>query len=394
MIKNTSLSNYKCHLWQCNILSFIIIYLLSVSFSYACLEVEDEYVPIDLGAAPYFKAIGNPFDKDNVCILSLDGGGIRAIAEVKFLSLLEEKTGKHTSQLFDIISGTSAGGIIAAALTTPKNPEEPREKWIPKYTASELVTILETNASKMFKKDWQSLGGLLGPRYKTSSLQRVMNHLFGETTFNKSLTHTMITAYDLNTQDVMFFRSWEGEIFLTKGIAVATGSAPSYFSPHSISAVKRSTPCNSYKLIDGGMIANSCVECTLIEARKIFPYVKRQEIVSLGTGKYKLPLDYSDLRTAGILTWARKAPFIALSSQPKLTDYVMKQNWGACYSRWNPIIAQERSALDDIRAKQLNYLKEKVQEMVTERQAEFDNLAARLAHNQTIFDRDTLHFLE
>jgi patatin-like phospholipase/acyl hydrolase len=245
--------------------------------------------------------------------------------------------------------------MIAAGLTIPTNPTDERDAWIPKYSAADLIKILEKNASKMFEKDWTSLGGLLGPRYRTSSLQSVMNHLFGDTTFDKSLTFTMITSYDLNAQEPKFFKSWEEkEIFRTQDVAVATGSAPTYFAPYSIVPVKGSIPPVSYKLIDGAMVVNSSVECLLIEAKKIFPHARKFEIVSLGTGKYQLPLDYSPLRTAGLLTWARRAPAIMLSSQPTVIDYVMKQNLGDCYSRWNPTIVYGKHTLDDIKKEQLD----------------------------------------
>ena len=164
----------------------------------------------------------------------------------------------------------------------------------------------------MFDKNWLSMGGLLGPRYKTSSLQEVMNHLFEETTFNKSLTFTMVNAYNLDTQEPKFFRSWKNEeIFRTQDIAVATGSAPSYFTPYSMSPINKTETEVNYKLIDGGMIVNSSAECLLIEAKKLFPYAKEFNIVSLGTGKFQLPLSYNTLKTAGLLTWAQKAPAIA-----------------------------------------------------------------------------------
>ena len=60
-----------------------------------------------------------------VSILSIDGGGIRGIIPATFLIEFEKRTGKPICELFDLIAGTSTGGILAAALTLPNSLGKP-----------------------------------------------------------------------------------------------------------------------------------------------------------------------------------------------------------------------------------------------------------------------------
>ena len=66
-------------------------------------------------------------------ILSIDGGGIRGIIPAIILSRIEEKTLKPIAELFDLIAGTSTGGLLALALTKP-SPDS-----IPQYSAKKLI---------------------------------------------------------------------------------------------------------------------------------------------------------------------------------------------------------------------------------------------------------------
>lgn len=56
-------------------------------------------------------------------ILSIDGGGIRGIIPAVLLRQMEERTGYQISDLFDFVTGTSTGAIIALGLTTPVDAE-------------------------------------------------------------------------------------------------------------------------------------------------------------------------------------------------------------------------------------------------------------------------------
>ena len=56
-------------------------------------------------------------------ILSIDGGGIRGIIPAMILADIERRTGHRIAEMFDMIAGTSTGGILALGLTVPEEPK-------------------------------------------------------------------------------------------------------------------------------------------------------------------------------------------------------------------------------------------------------------------------------
>ncbi|KAJ6363985.1 hypothetical protein OIU76_029011 [Salix suchowensis] len=59
---------------------------------------------------------GRPVAKQGLRILSMDGGGMKGLATVQILKAIEKGTGKRIHELFDLICGTSTGGMLAVAL--------------------------------------------------------------------------------------------------------------------------------------------------------------------------------------------------------------------------------------------------------------------------------------
>jgi patatin-like phospholipase/acyl hydrolase len=70
-------------------------------------------------------------------VLALDGGGIRGIIPATVLNEIDRRCNRRIGEIFDLIAGTSTGGILALALTTP-DPANPGE---PRYRAEELVSL-------------------------------------------------------------------------------------------------------------------------------------------------------------------------------------------------------------------------------------------------------------
>ncbi|OMO76754.1 Armadillo [Corchorus capsularis] len=59
---------------------------------------------------------GRQVPKQGLRILSMDGGGMKGLATVQILKEIEKGTGKRIHELFDLICGTSTGGMLAVAL--------------------------------------------------------------------------------------------------------------------------------------------------------------------------------------------------------------------------------------------------------------------------------------
>ncbi|MEO1088356.1 MAG: patatin-like phospholipase family protein, partial [Acidobacteriota bacterium] len=91
-------------------------------------------------------------------ILAIDGGGIRGLIPALVLEAMEEKTGRPVSEIFDLVAGTSTGGILALGLVRPGDGGGPA------YSAADLAELYERRGGQIFTSSgWhrlRSVGGL------------------------------------------------------------------------------------------------------------------------------------------------------------------------------------------------------------------------------------------
>ena len=88
-------------------------------------------------------------------VLSIDGGGIRGIIPAMVLNYIEERTGKRIATMFDLIAGTSTGGILALGLT--KKNSDSKINHEPEYTAAELINFYRKFGKKFLVRTFQHL---------------------------------------------------------------------------------------------------------------------------------------------------------------------------------------------------------------------------------------------
>jgi patatin-like phospholipase/acyl hydrolase len=140
-------------------------------------------------------------------VLSIDGGGIRGIVPALVLAELEARSGRPVCDLFDLIGGTSTGGILALALTRPGQSSPPAPRW----RASEIVALYREEGPRIFTRSLgkriTSVEGLLDERYANGPLREVLERYLGETTVDQALTDVFVTAYDLEARKPKFFKS-------------------------------------------------------------------------------------------------------------------------------------------------------------------------------------------
>ena len=79
-------------------------------------------------------------------ILSIDGGGVRGLIPAVLLAEIERRTGRPIAELFDLVAGTSIGGVLALALARP------REGRTPPLSAQELVDLFQVSAPRVFDR--------------------------------------------------------------------------------------------------------------------------------------------------------------------------------------------------------------------------------------------------
>src|SRR6476660_5012126 len=119
-------------------------------------------------------------------VLAIDGGGIRGVIPAVLLSELERRAKRPISELFDMIAGTSTGGILAAALTVAGQDGRPR------LTAAEVAAQYELLGPRVFhrslRKQITSADGLLDERYSSDGLRDALDQQIGDALLSQTLT--------------------------------------------------------------------------------------------------------------------------------------------------------------------------------------------------------------
>lgn len=203
-------------------------------------------------------------------ILCIDGGGIRGIIPAVVLEELEQRTGRAISDCFDLIAGTSTGGIIALALTRP----DPRGR--PQYSAADVLGFYEDIGPSIFERDALhralTLESLAGPRFDSAPLRRALDEYFGDTRLSEALRDVLVTSYDIERREPFFFKSHYARVqperdFTMRDVAAATAAGPTYFEPVRVDT----TDEVGYRaLVDGGVFANNPTMCAWVEALGLF----------------------------------------------------------------------------------------------------------------------------
>jgi len=138
---------------------------------------------------------------DVLRVLSIDGGGIRGVIPATVLAEIETRTQARIAELFDLIAGTSTGGVIALGLVKPSSDDETR----PQFAASELVDLYEKEGHRIFARSpWHhlvALDNLLDEKYESVGIESVLKQYFGDVPLSKAVTETLITSYELRARD-------------------------------------------------------------------------------------------------------------------------------------------------------------------------------------------------
>ena len=219
--------------------------------------------------------------KEDRYILSLDGGGMRGVIPATMLGHIESlfhELGDHRPLYshFDLIAGTSTGGLIALALSNPNEVSlEPKE----------IVNLYLDHGPSIFPKGspllpLNVLGQLFSQKYDDLSFNTLLEELFGETPLSETLTPTMLVTYDYTNNRPHILSSYATPKTLMRQAARATSAAPTYFAPTTVYDEGSATDIS---LIDGGVVANNPVLYAYREAKKLYPDAKRFHILSLST---------------------------------------------------------------------------------------------------------------
>jgi patatin-like phospholipase/acyl hydrolase len=290
-------------------------------------------------------------------ILALDGGGARGYLSVKILEHVEAHLNALTGQnlplgaRFDLIAGTSTGGIAALALALG-------------LAAHEVSALYETHIPQIFGSAMRrfSWTGYFLPRYRTDALRRTLQVFFAGRTLGDVQTDVCVTAVSLVNAQPRVFRSGYVKSGISRNdetladLAMATSAAPTFFEAHS---TKHLTD-----LVDGCLCASNPTLVGLVEAfrfsrpsrRGVVPphdlgasCLDHLAVLSVGTGEQcAMPYNMDSLRTAGTLAWGAHFHDVSMESQAQLVHLLSKGLLGGAYRRINPRL-DFPMAIDNIR---------------------------------------------
>lgn len=259
-------------------------------------------------------------------VLSIDGGGIRGIIPAALLTHIEAATGQPIAELFDLMVGTSTGGIIVAALAVPDDNGKPR------YAAQDTLELYTAHGRDMFDRSfWHgitSVGGLLDQRYDAQPLEQLLKQYLGNTTLRDCLTPIVATSYDIERRAPYFFKTRranekQDRNHYLRAVARATSAAPTYFEPALIKSRARKPTRRA--LIDGGVFANNPAMCAYVEAAAMGAKPNDILIASFGTGSATREIPYDEAKDWGIIEWARPILSVMSDGVADTVDHQLRQ---------------------------------------------------------------------
>jgi patatin-like phospholipase/acyl hydrolase len=314
----------------------------------------------------------------SVKVLCIDGGGIRGLIPALVLAEIETRTGRRTADLFDLVAGTSTGGILACGLTRGGPDGKPL------YSAAELAGIYVEEGPRIFHRSLvkrvSSGDGWLDERYDDDGLEAALERYLGDAQLAQALTDVFVTAYDIEGRYAFFFRSARAREdpeydFALIAVARATAAAPSYFEP---AAVTDAAGSHTYPLIDGGVYAVNPSMCAYADVVAADRAGQLDLMLSLGTGSSTRPYPYEDALGWGQLEWARPILDIVFDGVADTIEFEAGRVMGDRYVRLQTELDEASDDLDDASPGNLAALRREAEQLIAASDAELDRVCAIL----------------
>ncbi|OWM70908.1 patatin-like protein 2 [Punica granatum] len=330
-----------------------------------------------------------------ITILSIDGGGVRGIIPATILSFLESQLQEldgedvRLADYFDVVAGTSTGGLLTAMLTAPDKNNDNR----PLFAAKDVRSFYLEHCPKIFPQKrglWGSAQTLMkslnGPKYDGKYLHRIVREKLGDTRLHSTLAHAIIPTFDIKRLQPVIFSTFE----VTKGryldallsdICIGTSAAPTYLPAHYFKNEDEGGRFQEFHLIDGGVAANNPALVAISQVTKqiigqnpdfnLFSPTdyRRFLVISIGTGSSKIEQKYNAKMAAewGTLGWLLhdgSVPLVDAFTQASgdMVDFHLSAVFQALHSEENYLRIQDdklsgkETSVDNSSKKNLNNL--------------------------------------
>jgi uncharacterized protein len=340
-------------------------------------------------------------------VLSIDGGGIRGMIPAIILDEIEKRTGKPICQLFNLIAGSSTGGILTAGLTKP----DPHNKQQPHFQAEDLIDVYRRHGERIFYESYLarslSIDDILKAKYSSKGRSEVLGEFLGDTPLQDALTDIFITSYDIELRMPIFFvnnlhSQKRGENFrkicegyTMKQAAMATSAAPTYFKPYQLETIDP-TERGYYALIDGCIFANNPTSLAIMEAlinsRQLAAKTGNQPalnlddilVVSLGTGSLTRKYLYHQAVKWGLIQWVEPLVNIMLDSNSESVTCQLEQLLPKAddspkqYYRFQGFLNEANDDMDDASPENIQRLEKLAQQIIRQKNSDLNELCEQL----------------
>jgi uncharacterized protein len=303
-------------------------------------------------------------------VLAIDGGGIRGLIPALVLAELERRAGRRVFELFDLIAGTSTGGILACALCAPEA-----------LPAREVVRLYEEEGPKIFDRSLfqriRSADGLLDEKYDDAALDRGLERFLAQKRLAEAKPDLIVPSYDTALPGPYFFKTTKArdtpatDDFALSLVARATSAAPTYFE--AVEAGERA-------LVDGGVFATNPAMCAFAEVLNRDDVSPRDVVLlSLGTGERTERHSFNEIKDWGLAEWARPILDVVFDGVSDAVNYQLERVLtGERYWRLQVELELASDDLDDAGEDNLRKLRRQAEELISARTADLDAVLAKL----------------
>ena len=275
-------------------------------------------------------------------VLSLDGGGIMGAYTAAVLAELERMTGKSLCDYFDLMTGTSTGGIIAVALGLGVPAARVLQLYLEKGP-----TIFPPPRLGPLGWAWWNGKHLLRPKHSQAVLQQVVEEVVGDRRLGESRVRLVIPAFDADRGSIQLFKTahrpeYKQDYLLPAStVALSTAAAPTYYRAY--------TATGGGCYIDGGVWANCPAMVGILEATCILGHpVAGVEVLSVGTTTEPYHVGARQ-RRGGIARWGRGAATLFMQAQVEGALGQARLITGNRLLRVNSVTTPGRFSLDNSR---------------------------------------------
>jgi cGAMP-activated phospholipase len=263
-------------------------------------------------------------------ILALSGGGYRGLFSARVLELMEEQYGGRIADRFDLIAGTSIGGILALALAA-------------RIPAADLKGLLVKHGREIFRSRGP-LASWFGAKYGNQQLKDLLarEEYLGKRLLGDSGTRLLIPAVNYTTGTPQVFKTPHHENFARDhrlkmvDVGMATSAAPTFFPIYEM---------ESQQYVDGGLVANAPGLLAVHEARSFLGQEQKDiYVLAIGTVTSQVTSDPTKPLDRGKVRWAGRIFELTISAQESLSKFMLRHSLGDRYLDVDVLVTEAQSA--------------------------------------------------